>query len=249
MSDNVTLSASQLEAVNQQFEQASPLEIVAWAWETFDTTLAASSSFQTQSVPLLHMIAQVASRMTIYFLDTGFHFPETLLFRDQLANRFGLNVETVTPAMGHAGFRLEYGDLYRRDPDMCCYINKVEPMRAVTAGVRAWISGIRRDQTEHRKSTPIVSVQKNGTYKICPLANWTQHDVWRYINRNDLPVHPLFHQGYLSVGCAPCTRSVGDGEDERAGRWAGVGKTECGLHTLLAEGAAQRYIDQQAGAQ
>jgi len=248
MTAHVSLSAMQLETLNQDLEQASPLDIVGWAWGTFGATLAASSSFQTQSVPLLHMIAQAASGMTIYFLDTGFHFPETLIFRDQLAGRFGLYVETVTPAMGHTEFRLEYGDLYRRDPDMCCYINKVEPMRAVTARVGAWISGIRRDQTEHRKSTPIISVQKNGAYKICPLANWTQHDVWRYINRNDLPVHPLFHQGYLSVGCAPCTRSVGDGEDERAGRWDGANKTECGLHTLLAEDAAQRYIDQQAGA-
>jgi phosphoadenosine phosphosulfate reductase len=220
-----------LETINAELEVATPEAILHWAWTQFAPAIAATSSFQTQSLPLLHMIACTTPELPVYFLDTGFHFPETLAYRDQLMAQLGVNVRTLTADMGHSAFRHQHGDLYRSNPDLCCYINKVEPWQRTKAGLTAWISGIRRDQTEHRRATPIVERARNGQYKVCPLATWSEADMWRYINRHDLPVHPLMSQGYLSIGCAPCTRPVTDGEESRAGRWAGQAKTECGLHT------------------
>ena len=219
-----------LETINAELEVSTPEAVLHWAWQQFVPDIAATSSFQTQSLPLLHMIAATVPEMPVYFLDTGFHFGETLAFRDDLMAQFGVNVQTLTPVMGHVDFRRQHGDLYRSNPDLCCYINKVEPWQQVKAGLTAWISGIRRYQTDDRRDTRIVSQTRGGQNKVCPLATWTERDVWRYINRHDLPVHPLFNQGYLSIGCAPCSRPVGDGEDARAGRWAGQAKTECGLH-------------------
>jgi phosphoadenosine phosphosulfate reductase len=226
-------------SVNERFEGAAPHEILAWAWDAFKPVIASTSSFQTQSLPLLYIISQIAPEMPIFFLDTGFHFPETLAFRDQLAERFGLNIVTLKPQVGHDGFKHRYGDLYRHDPDLCCYINKVEPLKRAKEGLKAWVAGIRRDQTPARRNTPIVSIQADGLYKICPLANWTSRDVFQYIHDHDLPDHPLLSQGYLSIGCAPCTRPVSAEGDERSGRWAGFNKTECGLHVVSSSQAAR----------
>lgn len=222
-----------LEALNARLEISPPQEILSWAWDTFGPKIAATSSFQTQSVPLLHIIAQSAPQLPVLFLDTGFHFPETLAFRDRLIREFGLNVKVLTAEMGYDEFRRQYGELYRRVPDMCCYINKVEPLQRAMRGLDAWISGIRRDQTMNRGTTPIVARQADGVYKICPLAMWTRRDIWQYLHDHNLPEHPLLAQGYLSIGCAPCTQPIGEEEGERAGRWPSHGKTECGLHTIL----------------
>lgn len=189
-----------------------------------------TSSFQTQSVPLLHMVSRVAPQMPVFFLDTGFHFPQTLAFRDRLVADLGLNLKVLKPELGHKGFLQRYGELYRMDPDMCCHINKVLPLRAVSKNLLAWISGIRRDQTPNRSNTPVIARQLDGLYKICPLATWTAKQVWQYSYDHQLPEHPLLAQGYESIGCAPCTRPVFQGENPRAGRWAGNAKTECGLH-------------------
>jgi phosphoadenosine phosphosulfate reductase len=222
-----------IEELSQHFETASPSEILGWAWETFGPDVAAISSFQTQSVPLLHLISQVTPQLPILFLDTGFHFTETLMYRDRLTQDLGLKVQVLTPEMGHDGFKRQHSDLFRRNPDLCCYINKVEPLRRAMQGLKAWISGIRRDQTPQRRHTPIIAKQANGLYKICPLATWTRRDVWQYLHDHNLPEHPLLAQGYLSIGCAPCTQPVDAGQDERAGRWNGQDKTECGLHIDL----------------
>lgn len=212
------------------FNSEEPRSVLTWAWGRFAPSIAATSSFQTQSVPLLHMISIAAPRIPILFLDTGFHFPETLAFRDRLVEQLRLNLQVLEPKMGHDGFLREHGELYRRDPDLCCHINKVEPLRRARAGLRAWISGIRRDQTPDRSNTPVVARQADGVVKVCPLAAWTQETVNRYMEEFGLPRHPLEDEGYLSIGCAPCTRRVRPGEDPRAGRWAESDKTECGLH-------------------
>jgi phosphoadenosine phosphosulfate reductase len=227
------LSPQDWEQLNQRLEARTPQEILEWAWDSYGPNVAATSSFQSQSVPLLHMIAEVTPEMPVFFLDTGFHFPETLAFRDQLVKEWGLNVRVIKPDIGHDGFQRQYGDLYRTDPDMCCYINKVEPLRKARRELRGWISGIRRDQTEQRRDTPVIAPVSDGQVKICPMVRWTRRDVWQYISRHHLPTHPLMKEGYLSIGCAPCTRPVGEGEDERSGRWAGQNKTECGLHISL----------------
>lgn len=234
------LSDPELEQLNADFETATPAEIVQWAVATFAPDLAASSSFQTQSVPLLHIIAQAAPELPVFFLDTGFHFPETLAFRDRLIDDFGLNIQVLKPQMGHEGFRNTYGDLHRRNPDMCCYLNKVEPLQRAMQPLKAWITGIRRDQTSQRSATRIVEPQPNGAYKICPLATWTRRDVWQYLYDYNLPEHPLLAQGYLSIGCAPCTRPAISEQDERSGRWAGSEKVECGLHIPLSVESLER---------
>ncbi len=229
--ENLTLTEDQVKRLNRQFEDAAPQVILEWAYTFFGKGVAVTSSFQTQSVPLLHMIAQVAPEMPILFLDTGFHFPETLAFRDRLVKDLGLTVRSLKPHMGHSQFRQTHGDLYRRDPDVCCYINKVEPLERAMQDYDAWVTGIRRDQTAARRHAAIISQEPNGKTKICPLATWTEHEVWCYLHAHNLPSHPLLAQGYLSIGCSPCTRPVYDGEDSRAGRWSGQAKMECGLHT------------------
>ena len=200
-------------------------------WNTFGDDAAATSSFQTQSVPLLHLIAEHAPELPILFLDTGFHFPETLEFRDRLIDELGLNVRSLEPRLGHDGFREKHGQLHQREPNLCCYLNKVEPLEDAMEDYDAWVSGIRRDQTEARAETPVLQEQENGVLKVCPMVEWTSRDVWTYINEHDLPAHPLFKEGYFSVGCAPCTQKPENQEEKRSGRWAGREKTECGLHT------------------
>jgi phosphoadenosine phosphosulfate reductase len=222
-----------IEQLNSQFENGSTKTILTWAWGNFGGRIAATSSFQTQSVPLLHIISQTIPQLPILFLDTGFHFPETLTFRDRLTKELGLNVHTLRPEARQNLSVKKRGELYQTNPDLCCYINKVKPLQKEKQNLKAWITGIRRDQTQERTNTPTISWDKEGLYKICPMATWTRKDVWAYIDEHNLPVHPLLKQGYLSIGCAPCTRPVQEGELVRDGRWVGQGKNECGLHVSL----------------
>lgn len=221
-----------LEFLQRELADASADEILLRAWTEFGPDVAVSSSFQTQSVPLLHMIARVVPALPVIFLDTGYHFPETLEFRDRLVREWGLNLRIAGARIGRSEFIRSHGDdLYRRDPDLCCYINKVEPMREAVAGLRAWISGIRRDQTVERSAARVVELDATGMVRVHPLLEWTGADVATYMAVHELPMHPLAARGYPSVGCAPCTSPVSSEEDPRAGRWRGTAKTECGLHT------------------
>jgi phosphoadenosine phosphosulfate reductase len=214
----------------------SPEDILRWAWETFGPKVAVSSSFQTQSVPLLHIVSRVCPEMPVIFIDTGFHFPETLAFRDEIQARYHLNLVVVRPTITKSQLLARYGEgLYRHDPDLCCYLNKVEPMQRAISDLAAWIAGVRHDQTAHRRSLKVIQPLSSGLLKIHPLLNWTRDDLWAYIRAHDLPAHPLYEQGYLSVGCAPCTIPVFLGQDPRAGRWAGTDKKECGLHVDITE--------------
>jgi phosphoadenosine phosphosulfate reductase len=225
-----------LTTLNNRFENATPEEILTWAWQTFDSQLAITSSFQTQSVPLLHMIARAAPELPVLFVDTGFHFPETVAFRHCLAEAFNLNVIDVRPPWTSAEFIAEHGEMYKSDPDLCCRLNKVEPLETVLAGYKGWLSGIRRDQTSARlRSSIVVWLPHLNLYKINPLANWTSADIYRYIEENQLPLHPLWNKGYRSIGCAPCTAPTTPEQEERAGRWPGMNKCECGLHSLPAD--------------
>jgi phosphoadenosine phosphosulfate reductase len=205
-------TAIDVQAVNARLEHRSPQEILAWATETFAPDVVLTCSFQHDGVALAHMLSGVAPRVPVVFLETGFHFPETLAYRDEIVARFGLN---------------------QRDPDLCCRIHKVEPLRAALDGMRCWINGRRRDQMATRRSIGVVERYEGGIYKVNPLANWTAADTYRHMREHSIPEHPLFDKGYASIGCAPCTRPILAGEDERAGRWSGIGKTECGIHTFL----------------
>jgi phosphoadenosine phosphosulfate reductase len=232
------LNISQL---NELLENAPASEILQWAWATFGPKVAASSSFQTQSVPLLHLISQICPDMPVIFLDTGFHFPETLKFRDELQKQLDLNIVIASPLMEKNHLLTQYGQpLYRHDPDLCCYINKVEPMQRALTGFNGWISGVRRDQTASRKDLSILEASPTGPLKIYPMLNWTRRQIFNYIDKHDLPVHPLLAQGYTSIGCVPCTRPVSTDEDERAGRWAGTDKIECGIHLDLTQSQEEK---------
>lgn len=228
------LSAQDIEKLSQEFETKTPQEIIRWAIQEYSPNIAMSSSFQTQSIPLLHMVSQIDYTVTVFFIDTGYHFWETLMFREQIAMEWKLNVFDLYRDTRWDMFALQnIRKLPIEDPNLCCYLNKVQPMQKALQGVKAWISGIRRDQTEVRAHANILELQNDGLLKVNPLLNWKKADVENYMKEHDLPSHPLLEKGYRSVGCAPCTIAIGVNDDERAGRWAGRGKTECGLHTEM----------------
>lgn len=214
---------------------AAPQEILAWAFETIGD-VAVATSFQSSGLVILHMTRRLGLRPPVLFIDTGFHFTETLAFRQQIESLWDVDVVDVRGEHGSAeGQAALYGPaLYRRDPEKCCFINKVAPLQAALERYDGWISGIRRDQSPLRAETPTMEAQMlpsgKEVLKIHPLAHWSRDDVAAYVAAHGIPTHPLLEQGYRSIGCAPCTRAVLDGEDERAGRWAGLSKTECGIH-------------------
>ena len=227
-------SAFDLDAINRELATATPESILAWTWQQFQPKVILTCSFQHDGVVLAHMLRDIAPEVPVVFINTGFHFPETLAYRDEIQRRFGIELLELQPIMPREQFAAEHGlDLYARDPDLCCHINKVEPLKRFLPGVRAWVNGRRRDQANTRKEIRCVEAFQGDLYKINPMASWTSKETFYYMDRHGIPTHPLFDQGYASIGCAPCTRPVVPGEDERAGRWAGTGKVECGLHTFL----------------
>lgn len=228
------LSAHKIEKYSKEFETKTPQEIIEWASDRFAPFIAMSSSFQTQSMPLLHMATRIIPDLNVLFIDTGYHFWDTLMFREKIEHEWNLKIIDLR--------RLPHWDVFVRqhartlpieDPNLCCYLHKVQPMQSALKGYQAWISGIRRDQTSVRAKAKFLELQPDGLLKINPLLNWTKADVNRYIEEHNLPKHPLYEKGYRSVGCAPCTIAIGVNDDERAGRWAGRGKVECGLHTSM----------------
>ena len=228
------LSQNEVDALSAQFETKTPREIIRWAVETFAPDIAMSTSFQTQSMPLLHMAIQIMPELRIFFLDTCYHFWDTLIFREKIQKAWKLNVvDLYRDSRWDVFARQNTRALPVQDPDLCCYIHKVQPMQKALSGLRAWISGIRRDQTTERSHAKILELQNDGLLKVNPLLNWTKRDVQAYMEEYHLPTHPLYERGYRSIGCAPCTIAIGLNDDDRAGRWAGRGKTECGLHTDL----------------
>lgn len=176
------------------------------------------------------MISRVCPGTPVLFLDTGFHFQETLAFRDRLAVELGLTIRILSPLMGHEQWREKHGELWATNPGMCCYMNKVEPLQRALETFDAWITGIRRDQTSQRRAVTRLSMESGRRVKICPLAGWSAAMIERYIDHYALPRHPLHDQGYRSIGCHPCTAPVSSDAEDRSGRWEGQDKTECGIH-------------------
>jgi phosphoadenosine phosphosulfate reductase len=191
-----------------------------------------ATAFGPEGCTILYMLSQLAPETYVFNLDTGYQFKETLELRDEVARRYGIEVELRRPELTVEQYERQHGGpLYKTQPDQCCYDRKIRVLHEAVAGYEAWISAIRRDQSRHRANAPIVGWDKKfGLAKINPLANWTKRDVWKLIMDKSIPYNPLHDRGYASIGCWPCTRSVLFGEDERAGRWSGTTKTECGLH-------------------
>lgn len=219
-------------------EGAPPEAVLGWAVEAFGPGLALATSFGRDGLVLLDHLRRSRAAVPILFIDTGFHFPETLRFRDEIAAAWGLTVTNLcSPRSEDDAPGTGLLPQYALDPDRCCQRHKVEPLLKALRGYTAWVSGLRRDQHSGRRTTPVVEWQSldgdgGGIFQLHPLAGWSRSDVEAYLTEHHLPRHPLWDQGYSSVGCAPCTRTVRPGEPERAGRWSGTGKVECGIHIV-----------------
>jgi phosphoadenosine phosphosulfate reductase len=216
-----SLTDDELADVSREFESLPASRVVRWAVEQFGPHLSLAASM-TDAV-LIDLAVKVAPAIEVVFIDTGYHFPETLETVENVRRRYGLNLRIMTVAPHDE-------ELWKVDPANCCSAVKVGQLDRALAGKAAWMSGLRRDEAPTRAGSPIVARDLRGLVKVNPLATWTAADVDEYIATHDVPVNPLTLRGYPSIGCMPCTKPVADGEDPRSGRWSGRDKTECGLH-------------------
>ena len=235
--DKLTLTpglATEIASKSAELESATAQEILRWAVGRFGDKFTMATAFGPEGMVILHMLAEIDRKTHVFNLDTGYQFPETLRLRDEVARRYGIEVELRRPTTTVEEYeKLHGGPLYRSNPDQCCFDRKVTVLKNAVIGYHAWASAIRRDQSPDRANVPIVGWDKKfSLVKVSPLAKWSKQDVWKFITDHDVPYNPLHDQGYTSIGCWPCTRAVLAGEDERAGRWSGFAKTECGLHSL-----------------
>ena len=220
------------QAVSDGFEEASPEDVLRWAIKEFDPDVALATGFGAEGCVLVSMLSAISSGTRIFYLDTDLLFPETYALRDQLEARYGVHFERRATSLSVGDQAALHGErLWEREPDLCCRLRKVEPLREMLKGLRAWVTAIRRDQSPARAGTGLIERdEKFGLIKINPLAAWSEHDVRNYIAKHDVPYNTLHDQGYPSIGCIPCTTLVQLGETSRAGRWRGTDKSECGIH-------------------
>lgn len=219
-----------VDSAAEALEEASALEIIQWAAATFGDRICLTSSMSDAA--LIHLVSKVKPGVDVLFVDTGYHFAETIGTRDAVEAVYPVNVINITGPRTVAEQERDLGPrLYGRNPDLCCHLRKVQPLNRALEGYMAWFSGIRRDETDKRRDARAVEWDaKRQMVKVNPIVRWTGEDVDNYITDNGVLVNPLHYDGYPSIGCAPCTRRVAPGEDPRSGRWAGMGKTECGIH-------------------
>ena len=230
---DMTGRASELEAM--------PLaDTLRWAWETFGTRAAIGTSFQGAGLVIIHHAVTAGLPLPVFTLDTGLLFPETIALKADLERFFGITIEALTPAQTVEEQAASEGpELWNRRPDLCCHLRKVEPLQNRLATLDMWITGVRRGQGETREQTQVLelyqfdSLRDEYIYKMNPVAAWSKQAVWDYIKQHGIPYNPLHDRGFRSIGCWPCTRATADGENERAGRWTGFDKTECGIHTFM----------------
>jgi len=216
--------------VGAELELAPAEHIIEWAVATFGDRFCVTSSMA--DAVLADIASRVAPGIDVVFLDTGYHFAETIGTADAVGATMDVNLIPITPVQSVAEQDAEYGaELFRRDPDLCCALRKVQPLHDALQDYDAWATGLRRAETHHRIIAPVVGWDaKKAKVKVSPLARWTHDDVEKYVAENGILVNPLQYDGYPSIGCWPCTRRVAPGEDARAGRWSGTNKTECGIH-------------------
>ena len=230
------LPPDELVALNLAFEAAHPREILEWTLEQSGLPrVALASAFQAEGTVTMHLATQILPDIPILFLETGYQFAETLAFKQQLTERLGLNVVDLVGEYTVERQALEFGPrLFERNPERCCDLNKVQPMFQALRGLDAWVTAFRRDSSPTRATSPFLEQYElepdRWIVKVNPMAAWSRQQVWGYLREHDLPHNPLYDLGYASIGCAPCTRMQFAGEPERAGRWAGLSKWECGIH-------------------
>ncbi len=225
--------AAELAEASQRLESATPEEILQYAVERFAPRFSMATAFGLEGMCIIAMLAKIAPRTPIFNLDTGYQFQETLDLVDKVREKYGIEVELRRPKLTVQEYEaLNGGPVYKHDTNKCCGERKIAVLKDAAKGLYAWASAIRRDQSGDRSKSAIVQWDhKFQLVKVSPLANWDKKKVWGFISKNEVPYNVLHDRGFPSVGCWPCTRAVKDGEDERAGRWSGSGKTECGLHS------------------
>lgn len=236
------ISSGEVAELAAQFE-ATPLPVILrWAWERFGARAAIGTSFQGAGLVIMNEAAKAGLRFPVFTLDTQLLFPETYHLKGQLEERFGIGIEALLPEMTPEQQAAELGpELWKSFPDTCCSIRKVKPLQTKLGTLAVWITGLRRQQSDTRQRTQLVELYKFDVLrdryilKLNPMAAWSRDQVWTYVREHGLPYNPLHDRGFRSIGCWPCTRPVGAGENERAGRWTGFDKAECGIHTFLGE--------------
>lgn len=232
MGNQSTTLSDSLEELNARFEDAEPGEILRWGHQQFGNSMVMGTGFGPSGMVLLHYLNRWNLDVPIFYLDTHLLFKETYELRDRLEEEFNIRFIRVGTNMTVNQQNWKYGErLWEKNPDKCCYMRKVQPLKNFLDDKNAWVTGVRRQQADTRADADLVEWDSfNEVYKINPLAHWSNDDIWMYIHLNELPYNPLHDHGYPSIGCLPCTAKVKDENDERAGRWAGLSKTECGIH-------------------
>lgn len=225
---------------SDELESASLGDVLAWTWENFGPRAAIGTSFQGAGLVVMHQAFTQGLRFPVFTIDTGLLFPETLRLKEKVEARFGITIESLHPEQSVDEQAAELGpELWAAKPDLCCSLRKVVPLQKKLSTLDVWITGVRRQQNETRENTRILELYHFDVLrdlyilKLNPLAAWSREAVQSHLKSHDLPVNELVAQGYRSIGCQPCTRPVGSGENERAGRWTGFDKSECGIHTFL----------------
>ncbi len=236
------ISRDEVHSLSGQFESTNVESILRWAWERFGARASIGTSYQGAGLVIIDYAVKAGLPLPVFTLDTQLLFPETLELKTRLEEFFGVKIESIVPEQTPEEQALEHGPaLWTRLPDLCCTIRKVMPLQKKLEQLAVWITGLRRQQSETRKATQILELYKfdvlrdHYILKLNPLANWSRDDVWNYIAARKIPYNPLHDRGYRSIGCIHCTRPVAEGENERAGRWTGFDKAECGIHTFLGD--------------
>ncbi len=236
------LTVSEVKSLAEPFNNQPTEEILTWAWKCFGTRAAIGTSFQGAGLVMMHIAKRNNLPFPVFTLDTGLLFPETVELKKRLEDFFGFQIESLVPDLTVEQQNEAQGpELWKREPDLCCTMRKVFPLRNKLSELDCWITGLRRQQSETRSSIGVIELYSfdeaagKDIVKLNPMANWSREDIWNYIKEHKIPYNPLHDQGYRSIGCAPCTAKSDSGDNERAGRWIGFKKVECGIHTFMSK--------------
>jgi phosphoadenosine phosphosulfate reductase len=240
MALTVRPSPEEIHAESERLEALPLPEALHWCWEKFGTRAAIGTSFQGAGLVMIHHAVRDGLKFPVFTLDTGLLFPETVELKRRLEDFFGIEIESLVPEQTVEEQAAESGpELWKRNPDTCCIMRKVMPLQKRLADLDVWVTGVRRDQADTRERTRLLELYRfdilrdQWILKFNPVCHWSRDAIWKYIRANGIPYNPLTDRGYRSIGCQPCTRPTAAGEDERAGRWIGFDKAECGIHTFL----------------
>ena len=234
------MSAREVAELNKRFAGRPSQEVLVWAWERFGARAGIGTSYQGAGLVMMHLAKTAGLTFPVFTLDTGLLFAETLALKLRLEDFYGLKIQVIEPDLTVEQQADVHGaELWKRDPDLCCTVRKVLPLRGKLEDLACWLTGLRREQSSARAAVEIIELYQldeatgRQIVKVNPMVHWSKEQIWAHIREHKIPYNPLHDQGYRSIGCMPCTRMAADGQDERAGRWTGFKKVECGIHTFL----------------